>query len=89
MVLAICYCRTCYDTRIRAHATALVAVSDPVPCPHRNTSTAGLYSREFQGTEREFTVCVCVIRLRLRLPPLLARSTGLVPDAHNKHERTS
>jgi hypothetical protein len=34
MVLAIFYCRTCYDTRIRAHAAALVAVSDPVPCPH-------------------------------------------------------
>ena len=33
MVLAICYCRTCYDTRIRAHANALVAVSDPVPSP--------------------------------------------------------
>ena len=25
----------------------------------------------------------------VRLPPLLARSTGLAPDAHNKHERTS
>eukprot|EP00966_Prymnesium_polylepis_P165726 3830833-Prymnesium_polylepis.1 len=29
------------------------------------------------------------LTVSLRLPPLLARSTGLASDAHNKHERTS
>ena len=43
IVLTICRYLTCYITRIRSQATALVALSDPVPTPratHRPQSTA-------------------------------------------------